>query len=81
VGAMAAQWMKRDELAVALDMTGEELLWYEEQFREQIRLLTRPGEDGGVVYSSDALRLLQGVSAMCAHGATPEQIKGWFGLA
>lgn len=78
---MAVSWLRREELAAALDMSGEELRWFEEQFHEQVRLLTRTGDDGAVVYSGDALRLLQGVASMCAQGATPEQIKGWFGLS
>lgn len=78
---MDGEWLEREVVAVRAGVSLTELTWFEEQFREQMRLLSRRDQSGKVVYQSDVLRLLTGLSAMCAQGATPDQIKGWFGLA
>jgi hypothetical protein len=45
-----------------------------------MRCLSEAGADGQVRYAPDAVPLLRSLSAMVAQGATPEQIKAWFGL-
>ena len=78
---MVDDWLEREVVAAKSALSLTELAWFEEQFREQMRLLSRRGEHGKTMYRADVLRLLSGLSAMCAQGATPDQIKGWFGLA
>jgi len=75
------EWLEREAVAARAGVSLTELAWFEEQFREQMRLLSRRNEAGKIIYRSDVLRLLTGLAAMCAQGATPDQIKGWFGLA
>lgn len=77
---MSMAWIKSEELLRLVAMSEADLVWYREQFREQFRVLCRQ-EEGQELFAHDAVNLLRSLSAMRAHGATPEQIKGWFGLA
>ena len=77
---MSIVWITKAELLAEVGLTAEELVWFEEQFREQMRLLSRPGEEGPLLYARDAILLLRGLAAMRSQGATADQIKGWFGL-
>lgn len=74
-------WLSEQELVNLVGISKAELRWFEEQFREQMRLLTRREVGGAARYAPDSVALLRGLSAMIGQGATPEQIKGWFGLA
>jgi hypothetical protein len=74
-------WLTEEELLEQVGFSLPELRWFEEQFREQMRFLIRREENGCATYNPDAVALLRGLSAMVGQGATPAQIKGWFGLA
>lgn len=74
-------WLTEQELLERAGLSQPELRWFEEQFREQMRFLIRREGAGAVTYAPDAVAMLQGLAAMIAQGATPDQIKGWFGLA
>ncbi|MFZ5814132.1 MAG: hypothetical protein ACOY93_02345 [Bacillota bacterium] len=76
-----AGWLTEQELLEQVGIEQAELRWLEEQFREQIRFLQRREGEGPLLYAPDAVALLRGLSTMTSQGATPEQIKGWFGLA
>lgn len=76
-----ATWLTEQELLERVGLSRAELRWFEEHFREQMRFLIRREGAGTVTYAPDAVAMLQGLSAMIAQGATPDQIKGWFGLA
>lgn len=76
-----AGWLTERELLERVGVSREELRWFEEHFREQMRYLTRREGEGPLSYAPETVALLQGLSAMIAQGATPDQIKGWFGLA
>jgi len=71
--------LTRAELLQHSGLSPAELSWYQVHFVEQMRLLTeRIGGDER--FSTDAILLLRGLSAMRAQGASADQIKGWFGL-
>lgn len=74
-------WLTEAELLDQVGLSRTELRWFSEQFREQMRFLVRKEGAEPEVYNPDAVALLRGLSAMVSQGATPEQIKGWFGLA
>lgn len=74
-------WLTEGELLERVGLSRAELRWFEEQFGEQMRFLIRRQGEGQNTYNPDAVALLRGLSAMVSQGATPEQIKGWFGLA
>lgn len=74
-------WLSEGELLEQVGLSRMELRWFEEQFREQMRFLIRREGVGPATYNPDAVALLRGLSAMVSQGATPDQIKGWFGLA
>lgn len=76
-----AGWLTEEELLEQVDLNQAELRWFEEQFREQMRFLIRREGNGPAAYAPDTVAMLRGLSAMVAQGATPDQIKGWFGLA
>lgn len=76
-----ADWLTEEELLTQVGLSRAELRWFEEQFREQMRFLIRREGEGPVTYNPDAVAMLRGLAAMVGQGATPEQIKGWFGLA
>lgn len=78
---MSAQWLSQEELLSQVGLSVKELRWFQEQFHEQMKVLTQTGEDTGERFLPDAVLLLRCLSAMKAQGATAEQIKGWFGLA
>lgn len=76
---MATFTLTQAELLRQVGLSPAELSWYQVHFVEQMRLLTdRTG--GEERFSTDAILLLRGLSAMRAQGASAEQIKGWFGL-
>lgn len=76
---MAIRYLPERELLNRLKMDTHRLTWFEEAFGEQMRLLCRQGA-GGREWAEDTLALLDGLSNMIEAGATPEQIKTWFGL-
>lgn len=78
---MSVEWLRIEELLGVLEMTEADFAWYQENFREQLRLLSQVGEDGQMLFSTDTVLLLRGLSGMRTQGVTPEQIKTWFGLA
>lgn len=75
------RWLTEGELLGSVGISRSELRWFSAQFHEQMRLLTRRDQEEGLLFHGDAVALLRGLSAMVAQGATPEQIKAWFGLA
>lgn len=75
-----AEWLTEGQLLESVGLTRAELHWYAAQFSAQMRCLVSAQPDGGVRYAPDAVPLLRGLSAMVAQGASPEQIKTWFGL-
>ncbi len=77
---MAEVWLSEADLLEEVGLSLDEFRWYAEQFAQQMRYLVRE-EEGVVRYSPDAVPMLRGLSTMVSQGATPEQIKGWFGLA
>jgi hypothetical protein len=76
---MAIRYVPERELLSRLQMDRRRLSWFEEAFGEQMRILCRQGS-GGREWAEDTLALLDGLSSMLDAGATPEQIKAWFGL-
>lgn len=74
------EWLTERQLLDKVGITRAELRWYTEQFSAQMRCLAAAQPDGGVHYAPDAVALLRGLSSMVAQGASPEQIKTWFGL-
>lgn len=73
-------WLSESELLAQAGIDQAEFRFLSEAFREQMRYLVR--QEGGVIsYNSDAVAMLRGLATMIAQGASPEQIKGWFGLA
>lgn len=80
-GDDVAAWVSESEVLELVGCSRAELRWLEGQFQGQMRLLTRREPDGSLRYSPDAVAFLRGLHAMVAQGATPAQIKGWFGLA
>lgn len=73
-------WLSEAELLAQVGIDQAEFRFLAEAFREQMRYLVR--QEGGVVtYNPDAVAMLRGLATMIAQGASPEQIKGWFGLA
>lgn len=80
-GDDVAAWISESELLELVGCSRAELRWLEGQFQEQMRLLTRREPGGSVRYAPDAVAFLRGLHAMVMQGATPAQIKGWFGLA
>ncbi len=77
---MSAKWLAQEDLLAQVGITAQELRYFQEQFQEQMKVLTQKGDDGAPRFLPDAVLLLRCLSAMKAQGATPEQIKGWFGL-
>jgi|GEM_PF-2557048 len=77
---MQTSWLSEAELLEQVGLSTDELRWYEEQFAQQMRYLKR-AEGVSTWYNPDAVAMLRGLSTMVSQGATPEQIKGWFGLA
>lgn len=77
---MAIRYLPERELLIRLQIDNQRLNWFEESFGEQMRLLCRQG-NGGREWAEDTLALLDGLSNMLEAGATPEQIKSWFGLS
>jgi hypothetical protein len=76
---MAIRYMPERELLSRLQIDSHRLSWFEEAFREQMRQLCRQGS-AGREWAEETLALLGGLSNMLEAGATPEQIKSWFGL-
>jgi len=74
------EWLTERQLLDRVGLSPAELRWYGEQFSAQMRCLEAAQPDGGVRYAPDAVALLRGLSAMVAQGASPDQIKTWFGL-
>lgn len=77
---MAIRYMPERELLSRLQIDSQRLSWFEEAFGEQMRVLCRQGNSGRE-WAEDTLALLDGLSNMLEAGATPEQIKSWFGLS
>jgi hypothetical protein len=73
-------WLTERELLAQAGISAAELRWFSERFAAQMRCLTAPGPGGEVRYAPDTVLLLRNLSAMVAQGATPEQIRTWFGL-
>lgn len=76
-----SQGLLAEELLARVGLTPEDLDWFHLHFQEQMRLLTSKGFDGRTRYARETVLLLSSLSAMRAQGATPDQIKGWFGMA
>ncbi len=76
---MATFALTRAELLYQAGVSPAELSWYQVHFVEQMRVLTDRAS-GEERFSTDAVLLLRGLSAMRAQGASANQIKGWFGL-
>lgn len=77
---MAIRYVPERELLNRLQIDSQRLSWFEEAFGEQMRLLCRQGSSGRE-WAEDTLALLDGLSNMLDAGATPDQIKSWFGLS
>jgi hypothetical protein len=76
---MAIHYLPEREILVRLQIDRGRLQWFEQVFREQMRVLVRQGAHERE-WAEDTLSLLTGLSSMLDAGATPEQIKAWFGL-
>lgn len=74
------EWLSERELLDQAGLNPAELRWFTERFAAQMRCLTVRGPDGEARYAPDTVPLLRNLSAMVAQGATPEQIRTWFGL-
>ena len=74
------QWLTEGELLEQAGLSRDELRWFRERFAAQMAYLTRTGPLGEPWYAPDAVVLLRSLAAMVAQGATPEQIKAWYGL-
>ncbi|WP_374711691.1 hypothetical protein [Symbiobacterium terraclitae] len=73
-------WLSERELLDQAGLSEAELRWFSDRFAAQMRCLTARGPGGEVRYAPDTVLLLRNLSAMVAQGATPEQIRTWFGL-
>lgn len=69
-----------EQLLAEVGITAAELRYFQNHFAAQLRALTTRETDGTLRFSREAILLLRSLSAMRAQGATPAQIKGWFGL-
>lgn len=75
-----ARWLTERELLEQAGISPAELRWFGDRFDAQMAVLTRRGPDGRPRYAPDAVVLLRSLATMVARGATPEQIKAWYGL-
>ncbi len=75
-----ARWLTEPELLEQTGLTRAELRWFRERFAAQMGCLTRRDPRGEPRYAPDAVVLLRSLAALVARGATPEQIKAWYGL-
>jgi len=75
-----AGWLSEEELLAEVGLSAAELRWFQARFATQMRCLTVRGPRGEVRYAPDAVPLLRNLAAMVAQGATPEQIRTWFGF-
>ncbi|MFO7273810.1 MAG: hypothetical protein LOD90_05945 [Symbiobacteriaceae bacterium] len=74
------RWLTEGELLRQSGLSPAELRWFRDRFAAQMAVLTRRGPEGEPRYAHDAVALLRSLAAMTARGATPEQIKAWYGL-
>lgn len=74
------QWLTERQLLEQAGLSPAQLRWFRERFPAQLKCLTRRGPLGEARYAPDAVVLLRSLAAMVARGATPEQIKAWYGL-
>lgn len=75
-----ARWLTERELLEQAGLSPSELRWFGDRFAAQMAVLTRLGPGSEPRYAPDAVVLLRSLAAMVARGATPEQIKAWYGL-